>query len=133
MTAGAFFVPYLVFIARPPVAVALPLLAGAGLCGFYSLGLDGLVRQAAPEQLFARTMAVNSAGLLTLQGLGFALAGAAAQLAGPAWAIAGAGGCGLLAVIWLHPRASAKAAPALAAAVPGVPARHARVGRHRAA
>jgi hypothetical protein len=71
----------------------------------YSLGLDALVRQAAPEQLFARTMAVNSAFLLTLQGLGFALAGGAAQLVGPAWAIAGAGACGLVTVMFLRPRA----------------------------
>jgi Transmembrane secretion effector len=110
LTAGAFFVPYLVFIASPPVVVALPLLAGAGLCGVYSLGLDSLVRQAAPEHLFARTMAISTAGLLTLQGLGFALAGAAAQLVGPAWAIAGAGACGLVTVMWLRPRAGDAAA-----------------------
>jgi hypothetical protein len=105
LAAGAFFVPYLVFLVRPAIVVALPLLAGAGLCGMYSLGLDALVRQAAPEQLFARTMAVNSAFLLTLQGLGFALAGGAAQLVGPAWAIAGAGACGLVTVMFLRPRA----------------------------
>ncbi len=103
LAAGAFFVPYLVFLTGPPVAVASPMLASAGLCGVYSLGLDVLVRQAAPEHLFARTMAVNSAGVLTLQGLGFALAGAAAQLIGPGPAIAGAGGCGLVTVLVLWP------------------------------
>jgi hypothetical protein len=104
LAAAAFFLPYLIFVTRPPVALALPLLAGAGLCGVYSLGLDALVRQAVPDHLFARTMTVSSAGLLTLQGLGFALAGAAAQLVGPAWAIAGAGACGLVTVAWLRPR-----------------------------
>ena len=97
---------YLVFLARPPIVVAVPLLAGAGLCGMYSLGLDSLVRQVAPEQLFARTMAISTAGLITLQGLGFALAGGMAQLVGPAWAIAGAGACGLVTVMVLRPRAT---------------------------
>jgi hypothetical protein len=49
-------------------------------------------------------MAVNKAGLLTLQALGFALAGAAAGIAGPGPAIAGAGICGVVIVIWLRPR-----------------------------
>jgi hypothetical protein len=49
-------VPYLAFFVTPPIAVALPLLAGAGTGSMYSLGLDSLVRQAAPEHLFARTM-----------------------------------------------------------------------------
>jgi hypothetical protein len=53
------------------------------------------VRDAAPPKLFARTMTLNSAGLMTLQGLGFVLAGAVAQATGPAIAIALAGGCGI--------------------------------------
>jgi hypothetical protein len=105
LTAAASFVPYLAFFATPPIAVALPLLVGAGTGGMYSLGLDSLVRQVAPEPLFARMMAVNTAGLFTLQALGFALAGAAAGLAGPGPAIAGAGLCGIVIVICLRPRA----------------------------
>jgi hypothetical protein len=84
--------------------MALPLLAGAGTGSMYSLGLDSLVRQAAPEHLFARTMAVNTAGLLALQALGFTLAGAVAGIIGPGRAIAGAGLCGIVIVIYLHPR-----------------------------
>jgi hypothetical protein len=103
LAAAAYFLPYLVFGTRPPVAVALPLLAGAGLCGLYSLGLDALVRAAVPDELFARAMAVNSAGLLTVQGVGFALAGAIAQVTGPAWAIAIAGVGGLVTVALLRP------------------------------
>jgi hypothetical protein len=104
LAAAASFVPYLAFFATPPIAVALPLLVGAGTGSMYSLGLDSLVRQAAPEQLFARTMAVNTAGLLTLEGLGFALAGALAEIAGPGRAIAGAGLCGIVIAICLRPR-----------------------------
>jgi hypothetical protein len=104
LAAAASFVPYLAFFATPPIAVALPLLAGAGMGSMYSLGLDSLVRRAAPEHLFARMMAVNTAGLLALQALGFALAGAVAGLIGPGRAIAGAGLCGIVIVICLRPR-----------------------------
>jgi predicted MFS family arabinose efflux permease len=104
LAAAASFVPYLAFFATPPIAVALPLLAGAGMGSMYSLGLDALVRHAAPEHLFARMMAVNTAGLLALQALGFALAGAVAGLIGPGRAIAGAGLCGIVIVICLRPR-----------------------------
>jgi predicted MFS family arabinose efflux permease len=104
LAAAASFVPYLAFFATPPIAVALPLLAGAGTGSMYSLGLDSLVRQAAPEHLFARTMAVNTAGLLALQALGFTLAGAAAGIIGPGRAIAGAGLCGIVIVTCLRPR-----------------------------
>ena len=48
----------------------------------YSLGLDGLIRDATPDRLFARTMTLNQAGLMTLQGIGFALAGAVADQTG---------------------------------------------------
>jgi hypothetical protein len=69
-----------------------------------------MVRQVAPEHLFARAMALNSAGLLTLQALGFAFAGALGAVAGPGPAIAIAGTCGIVAVACLHPRATARAA-----------------------
>ena len=104
LAAAASFVPYLAFFVTPPIAVALPLLAGAGTGSMYSLGLDSLVRQAAPEHLFARTMAVNTAGLLALQALGFALAGAVAGIIGPGRTITVAGLCGIVIVICLRPR-----------------------------
>ena len=106
LAAGASFLPYLAFLANPGVGVAWLLLAAAGVCAMYSLGLDALVRQAVPERLFARTMAVSTAGLMTLQGLGFALAGALAQVTDPGRAIAAAGICGIAIVALLHPRAN---------------------------
>ena len=104
LAAGASFLPYLAFLADPAIAAAWLLLAAAGVCAMYSLGLDALVRQAVPEHLFARTMAVSTAGLMTLQGLGFALAGAVAQVIGPGRAIAAAGICGIAIVVVLRPR-----------------------------
>ena len=53
LAAGASFLPYLAFLAKPAVGVAWLLLAASGVCGMYSLGLDALVRQAVPEHLFA--------------------------------------------------------------------------------
>ena len=105
IAAGASFLPYLAFVVKPAIGVAWVLLAVSGVCGMYSLGLDALVRQAVPEHLFARTMAVSSAGLMTLQGLGFALAGAVGQLAGPSTAIVAAGVCGIASVVLLRSRA----------------------------
>jgi MFS family permease len=100
----ASFLPYLAFALSPPVAVCLPLLVASGMCSMYSLGLDARVRDAAPQALFARMMAINSAGLLTIQALGFPLAGAIAGWAGPGPAVAIAGACGLAAVLALWPR-----------------------------
>jgi hypothetical protein len=97
------FVPYLLFVVRPPVAVALPLLVVSGLGSAYFLGLDALLRDTAPRSLFARVMAINTAGLMTIQGLGFAAAGALAELLAPAYVIAVAGGCGLVTILLLRP------------------------------
>jgi predicted MFS family arabinose efflux permease len=95
--AAAGFVPYLAFAFDPPIPTALLLLVASGACGLYMLGLDARTRDAAPPELFARTMTLNSAGLMTLQGVGFTLAGAIAQGIGPAIAMAIAGSLGLTA------------------------------------
>jgi predicted MFS family arabinose efflux permease len=95
------FIPYLAFAFSPPIPVAMGLLVLSGLSAFSSLGLDARVRDAAPPRLFARTMTVSTGGLMALQGIGFALAGAIGQGVGPAAAIAIAGGCGLAATAGL--------------------------------
>jgi MFS family permease len=107
--AAASFLPYVFFFANPSVPVAIPLLLASGAGGLYGLGLDAKVRDTAPLPLFARTMAVSSAGLMALQGLGFALAGAVAQLTGPATAVGIAGACGLTVVLLLIPHGDAPA------------------------
>jgi predicted MFS family arabinose efflux permease len=106
--AAAGFVPYLLFVLHPSVAVGVALLVVSGLFGMYSLGLDGRLRAATPDRLFARMMALSSAGLMTLQGLGFALAGALGQGIGASDAIAVAGVCGLVAVAALGLRGQAR-------------------------
>ena len=97
----ASFVPYLAFVLDPRFPVAVLLLVSSGACGLYSLGLAARIRDAAPRRIFARAMTLNSAGLMTLQGLGFALAGAVAQGVGAARAIAIAGVCGLVSMVAL--------------------------------
>jgi hypothetical protein len=99
--AAAGFVPYLAFAFDPAIPIALLLLVASGACGLYMLGLDARTRDAAPPELFARTMTLNSAGLMTLQGVGFTLAGAIAQGLGPAIAVAIAGSLGLVGTIVL--------------------------------
>jgi predicted MFS family arabinose efflux permease len=99
--AAASFVPYLFFAADPTVGVAIGLLVVSGVFAMYSLGLDGLVRDATPDALFARTMALNQAGLMTLQGIGFALAGAIADQTSASTAVTVAGVCGLVSVAGL--------------------------------
>jgi Transmembrane secretion effector len=98
---AAGFLPYLAFAFAPSIPVALPLLAASGACGVYMLGLDARLRDTAPPEVFARTMTLGFAGLMTLQGVGFVLAGAIAQGTGAAAAIAIAGVLGLLATIAL--------------------------------
>jgi predicted MFS family arabinose efflux permease len=98
---AAGFLPYLAFAFDPPIPTALLLLVASGACGFYMLGLDARTRDAAPPELFARTMTLNQAGLMTMQGVGFTLAGAIAQAIGPAIAITVAGGLGLAATTTL--------------------------------
>ena len=107
----ASFLPYLAFAFSPPIALGLALLVASGACGFYSLGLDARVRDAAPPDLFARTMTINSAGLMTLQGAGFALAGSVAQALGPSAAIALAGACGITATLALLRPEARQASP----------------------
>lgn len=102
--AGLSLLPLLAFIAVPGFAVALVLLFVSGLGSAYVLGLDGLVLDTAPSELRGRVLSLNTTGLMTLQGLGFGLAGVAGE-ALPLYAVvASAGALGLVAVLRLSPR-----------------------------
>lgn len=109
--AACGFVPYLAFAAHPPPALALTLLAAAGLCGAYLLGLDQLVLDVTPAALLGRAYAVNAAGLMTAQGLGFAAGGALGEAVPPDLAIAAAGVAGLAVVALCRPRLRAPVEP----------------------
>ncbi|WP_031171839.1 MFS transporter [Streptomyces durhamensis] len=88
--------PYLGFALRPGLAVSLLLLLLSGAGSAYTLGLDQWFVRAVPQELRGRAMTVLSAGLMTVQGVGMALAGVSAQVAGVRTAVAGAGAAGVL-------------------------------------
>jgi hypothetical protein len=93
------FVPLLLLgIFQPPLSIALPLLVLSGLGSAYTLGLDLIGLEVTPEPLRARMFTIATAGLMTLQGLGFAAAGALGQLVSPSTAILIAACCGLAVV-----------------------------------
>ena len=98
--------PLLAFLTQPSFAVAFPLLVLSGIGAAYGLGLDALQRAAAPPALFARAMAINTSGLIALQGLGFAAAGALAEVVPAHITVACAGAAGLIVVAVLRPRAA---------------------------
>ncbi|WP_405438409.1 MFS transporter [Streptomyces avidinii] len=77
--AAAGLLPLLLFAVRPGVTVVLLALLLAGLAHAYTLGLDQWYVDAVPEELRGRAMTLLSTGLMTLQGVGMALAGLAAE------------------------------------------------------
>ncbi|MFF4896638.1 MFS transporter [Streptomyces sp. NPDC001068] len=83
--------PYLGYALHPSLVLSLLLLLVAGAGSAYTLGLDQWFVRAVPEELRGRAMTVLSAGLMTLQGVGMALAGVAAEAVGVRATVAGAG------------------------------------------
>ena len=109
--AATTFLPLLVFAAEPGLALALALLVASGLCSAWVLGQDALILEVTPEHLLGRVFSVNSAGLISLQGLGFAAAGALAEFVSPHVAIVVAAVAGLTVVALLAPGIRGPSAP----------------------
>ena len=63
----------------------------AGPAGAYTLGLDHWFVDAVPEELRGRAMTLLTAGLMTIQGVGMALAGLAAEFCAVTTVVAGVG------------------------------------------
>ena len=101
--AAATFVPMLAFAGQPGLALALPLLIASGLCSAWVLGQDALILEVTPAHLLGRVFSVNTAGLISLQGLGFAAAGALGEFVSPHVAIVIAAVAGLAIVASLAP------------------------------
>ncbi len=96
--------PLIGFIAMPGLGAAIGLLALVGLGYSYGLALNRLLLEALPTTIQGRGLAVNSAGLMVLQGVGFAIWGGLGQAIGLRQAIVVAGCCGLVVVTLLAPR-----------------------------
>jgi hypothetical protein len=85
------------FVTGPSLYASMALLVLAGAASAYGVGLDQALREAVPPDLLARMLTLNTTGLMVVQGLGFAAAGATAEVLPAHQAIAVAGGFGLLA------------------------------------
>ena len=101
--------PLFGFATGPGLGPAVGLLLLVGLGYSYGLALNRLLLEALPPAMQGRGLAVNQAGLMVLQGLGFALWGGLGELIGLTQAIAVAGGCGLIVVLTLATRVVADA------------------------
>ncbi|WP_329379132.1 MFS transporter [Streptomyces sp. NBC_01351] len=77
--AAAGLLPLLLYAVRPGVPVVLVALLLVGLAHAHTLGLDQWYVEAVPDELRGRAMTLLSTGLMTLQGVGMALAGLAAE------------------------------------------------------
>jgi hypothetical protein len=89
----------------------VPLLVIPGLCSAWMLGLDSLILEVTPEHLLGRVFSINTAGLISPQGLGLAAAGELAEFVPPHVAIAIAGVTGLAIVALLAPGIHGPAVP----------------------
>ncbi|MFF4900906.1 MFS transporter [Streptomyces sp. NPDC001068] len=79
--------PYLVFFLHPPLALAV-VCACVASAGFgASLVQQERLMSLTPDELSGHALGFHSSGMLTMQGVGAALAGSVAQLASPASAM----------------------------------------------
>jgi Major Facilitator Superfamily len=88
--------PLAAFVAHPALPLAIGLMLVTGLCASYTLGIDKWFVDAVPEQIRGRAMSLLGAGIMTFQGLGMAVGGAAAESLSPCAVISGAGIVGTL-------------------------------------
>ncbi|MFE6841026.1 MFS transporter [Streptomyces sp. NPDC057686] len=99
--AAAGMLPLLVYAVRPGVVTVLAALLLAGLAHAYTLGLDQWYVDAVPGELRGRAMTLLSTGLMTLQGVGMALAGLAAEFLPVHVVVTGAAALGTAVVLLL--------------------------------
>ncbi|MFI6350692.1 MFS transporter [Streptomyces sp. NPDC050560] len=99
--ASVLLLPLLGFALDPGLVWAPVLLALTGLGSAYTLGLDRWFVDELPDGLRGRAMTVHTAGLMTIQGVGMALAGAAAEFVPVSRVVMGAGVLGTLCCLLL--------------------------------
>ncbi|MFB4277152.1 MULTISPECIES: MFS transporter [unclassified Nonomuraea] len=94
-------VPWLAFAFTPGVvwAAVLAAVAAAGLS--YQLGLQRRFVDVVPEEVRGQAFGLQSAGLMTGQAAGAALVGVLGEVIAPSYAIAAAGGAGILVALAL--------------------------------
>ncbi|MFD9241344.1 MFS transporter [Streptomyces sp. NPDC059556] len=91
--------PYLLYAPEPGVPLAAAALFLAGATGAYTLGLDAWFVAAVPEEQRGRAMTLMTAGMMTVQGIGMAGAGVAAEFAPVHAVVAGTGVLGTVCLL----------------------------------
>ncbi|HTW20911.1 MAG TPA: MFS transporter [Mycobacteriales bacterium] len=91
-------VPAIAFVAGPPVLGAAGLLVLVGMGSAYNQGLDPLVLAASEPSIRGRLFTIQSSGLMTVQGIGIAVAGIIGSLVSARYVIAGIGAVGVVTV-----------------------------------
>ncbi|GAA2127144.1 MFS transporter [Streptomyces synnematoformans] len=111
-------VPYLVFVLRPPTAVAAVAVTVASAGFAASLVQQERLMAHTPDELSGQALGLHTAGMLTMQGVAAALAGGVAELTSPATAMTAMGAASAAVTLALAPglRAATAAAPAPTAA-----------------
>ncbi|MEU9010527.1 MFS transporter [Streptomyces sp. NPDC048479] len=99
--AAVTLLPFLAYVLTPGLGWALLVLVAAGAGSAYTLGVDRWFIEAVPEELRGRAMTLLTAGLMTIQGVGMALAGFAAEFFSVSTVVAGAGAVGTLSCLLL--------------------------------
>lgn len=96
-------VPLLGYAFRPSLLIAAGLLAVMGFGMAFVLGLDHRLLTALSDANRGVVLSISSSGLMLTQGMGFALAGAAAEVLPLTVVVAGAGVAGILVLVLLAP------------------------------
>ncbi|MEV8317612.1 MFS transporter [Streptomyces sp. NPDC059900] len=105
--ASLTLVPLTVYAVTPGLLWAMLALALAGAGSAYTLGVDRWFVDAVPQELRGRAMTVHTAGLMTIQGVGMALAGLAAEFFAVSTVVTGAGVIGTVCCLALAAEARA--------------------------
>jgi hypothetical protein len=88
--------PWLLFLARPPLAAAAAAMFAGGFGAAYVLGIQQAFVDSVPAQLRGQAFGLNSTGAMSGQGIGPWLMGALAAILGPACAMAASGGTSIV-------------------------------------
>lgn len=99
--AAVSLLPLVAFALTPGLALALLVLVVAGATSAYTLGVDRWFIEAVPDELRGRAMTLMTAGLMTIQGVGMALAGLAAEFYAVSTVVTGAGVIGTVCCLLL--------------------------------
>ena len=98
-------IPNLAFVAAPPIWLGSVLIGVSGLGFAYNQAVDPLILAATDASLRGRLFTVQSSGLMAVQGIGIAIAGAVSTVLAPSVVITGAAALGVVTIVTVGTRA----------------------------